>query len=881
MWKNWKRKFGIFIVFISLLIGLKVFLPSNVKASVANSYTHTKSSSYVDYAYNQYKAKLKYHYLDGTLAYCMQWEYGTSNNVTYTLYNSSQISSYNRYVVGKAISLINADSSLSDGQKYTFATQVANCVFDVTGSSCYNSWTSHSPNYSDYVTKAKSAVAEMQTCTGTNTSGCFNSGSFSLKLSDSNYTLKKLSGDAFISSKITLSGMLESYGGTDTSYSVTISNCPSGATCSICSTSTGTNCVSSKTLTNPTSDYSFYVKVAGGSANSSFKVNASGSNSATYPYAYVYKYSGTTQMLTLIDETSVSRKVSKSLTLYLPASYTVSATKVDENGEDLTGATFEIYRATDENGSNKVSTLAKSTGSATASYTETTDTDDWTNYFYCFIETKAPVGYILGEGDSKPFCIQPSVGTESSTCYTSDEDHTEVDSVYCDSYQYYCSSDADEQDGSICRSNVEPTTNTATTCPDGYEYDSSDGLCYETDSSGSSSSDCDEEGDDGSGCVENPTYNSTAPGCETGTLVNGICYVCDDGDTFDSDTEMCIHEADAKCKNSNGSDVNVSYCANRSNYELVNVSSTGSISFVRTNTKNSVSISKTDITGETELYGARMKICTTEPDANLDCTVATLEVSGQCSDSAISNGTCTNKNSETMIQSVEWVSGTSARTWRGFNIDTTYYLVETVAPLGYAISQYTSFSISEDGTVTSGDTVVTDTRLLVKNTLNSLTISKQDLATTEELPGATLKICLMAEDENGDYQLVLPEDSTNEEECVIASLNDGTIAEWVSGEDPYIISGLDAGTYALIESMAPDSYDSSEKIVFVVNQDGTVTDVDGNSVEDNKLVMFDKEIEQPPTGDILIGLVILLGLSGLGLGGYYYFKYYKKPSEEV
>ena len=45
---------------------------------------------------------------------------------------------------------------------------------------------------------------------------------------------------------------------------------------------------------------------------------------------------------------------------------------------------------------------------------------------------------------------------------------------------------------------------------------------------------------------------------------------------------------------------------------------------------------------------------------------------------------------------------------------------------------------------------------------------------------------------------------------------------------------------------------------------------------DNKIVMKDKKIEQVPTGDILIGVVIILGIVGIGYGSYYYFKVYKK-----
>lgn len=881
-----RRKYSFLIVLLILLISIGI-LPQ-INAAVENSYTHTKSSTYVPFAYQTYGSRLHYHYFNGnTPVYCLQWDYGTYANVSYNLYtNTTTISESERYIVGKAIQLINADSSLTDDQKYTYATQVANCVFDVTGSRCSSSW----KEYETYITKAKEEVAKMELCSGTNTKGCFNNEDFNLKLDEQNYTLKKIgSSNNFISNKITLTGLLDSYGGTGTSYNVSVENCPSGSTCSICEDAWGNNCATSKTLTNPTGNYSFYVKVANGTANASLKVRATGSNSATYPYAYVYYYSSNTQMLTMLDEISVSRGVNKALTLYVPSPLTVSATKVDENGEDLTGASFEIYRATDEKGQNKVgNSLAVSNGNAIATFTEVSDTDNWTNYYYCFVETKAPIGYILKDGDKAPFCIKPSVNVDASKCYTNDENHTETDIKYCDNYQYYCSSDSEERDGAICRSEQNPTTNIPTTCPEGYEYNEDDKLCYKNSTSevtSSTESETQTSGTEISGGVEIPPRASANPTCQNGTLVNGQCYECSGNDTFDSDKKMCIHETAAKCKDGQGNDVSdTSYCENRTNYELVNISSSGNISFVRTNRKNSVSISKTDITGKNELYGAKMKICTTKPDDNLNCEVASLELSGQCSNSSKNNGTCTNKDSTTMIQLVEWISGTSPRTWRGLEANKTYYLVETVAPLGYAISQYTSFSISDDGTVTSGGTIVSTVEsskpILVKNDLNHLSISKQDIATSQELPGAKLKICIMAEDENGEFQLIMPEDSARENDCVIAPLNNGELAEWISTDKPYEITGLDAGTYALIEEKAPEDYDVSEQIVFTMNQDGTLTDKDGNPITNNKLIMLDKKIEQVPTGDITIALVIVIGLAGIGFGSYYYFKYYKKSNKK-
>ncbi len=79
-------------------------------------------------------------------------------------------------------------------------------------------------------------------------------------------------------------------------------------------------------------------------------------------------------------------------------------------------------------------------------------------------------------------------------------------------------------------------------------------------------------------------------------------------------------------------------------------------------------------------------------------------------------------------------------------------------------------------------------------------ISKQDITTGKELPGAHLKVV----DKDGN-----------------------TIKEWTSTEKPaYFENVFKAGeTYTLIEETAPDGYVKAEAVEFTVNADGTVTQV--------------------------------------------------------
>jgi len=161
-----------------------------------------------------------------------------------------------------------------------------------------------------------------------------------------------------------------------------------------------------------------------------------------------------------------------------------------------------------------------------------------------------------------------------------------------------------------------------------------------------------------------------------------------------------------------------------------------------------------------------------------------------------------------------------------------YTLEETIAPEGYVLSkEVISFTVKEDEkikNITMYNTPEEVEELVVS-------ISKQDITTKEEVPGATL----------------------------IIRDNDGKeLYRWVSGDKPYIIKGIEEGIYTLEEIIAPEGYIlSNEKITFEVKDNGVITEV----------VMFntpeaDEVIIVPPTGMsastigyILGGLVIIIG----------------------
>lgn len=172
-----------------------------------------------------------------------------------------------------------------------------------------------------------------------------------------------------------------------------------------------------------------------------------------------------------------------------------------------------------------------------------------------------------------------------------------------------------------------------------------------------------------------------------------------------------------------------------------------------------------------------------------------------------------------------------------------YTLKEVAAPDGYVIATDISFTIDEYGNVTvdgvEANAFTEDgTPLIVMvDDTTKVKISKQDIATGSELPGAALQVI----DKDGNI-----------------------IEEWVSSSEAHFIEAkLTADeTYTLREITAPQGYEIAEDIEFTVNADGTVTEV----------VMKDKAVvvtvpKNPPTGDVgrsPVGLIVLIaGLCGM------------------
>uniref|UniRef100_UPI003FD7B713 SpaA isopeptide-forming pilin-related protein n=1 Tax=Ruminococcus bicirculans (ex Wegman et al. 2014) TaxID=1160721 RepID=UPI003FD7B713 len=150
-----------------------------------------------------------------------------------------------------------------------------------------------------------------------------------------------------------------------------------------------------------------------------------------------------------------------------------------------------------------------------------------------------------------------------------------------------------------------------------------------------------------------------------------------------------------------------------------------------------------------------------------------------------------------------------------------YVLKEIAAPDGYVIATDIKFTVDVYGNITVENvdsTAVSDNGyplIVMVDDTTKARISKQDVTTGKELPGATLQII----DENGNV-----------------------VEEWVSADEAHLVEGkLIAGKeYTLREIIAPDGYEIANEIKFTVNEDGSVTEV----------VMYDEhtpDLETPPT----------------------------------
>lgn len=201
------------------------------------------------------------------------------------------------------------------------------------------------------------------------------------------------------------------------------------------------------------------------------------------------------------------------------------------------------------------------------------------------------------------------------------------------------------------------------------------------------------------------------------------------------------------------------------------------------NTHTSVLISKRELTGDDELPGATLTV--QDNDGNI-------------------------------VR--EWVSTDTPTEICGLHLNEIYTLVETRPADGYALASSIQFklvqSVDENGNLMNATdvyvltgkdwlifdhwTLMEDGMVMMRDDTTKVQISKQDITTHKELPGAHLTIT----DETGKV-----------------------VADWVSTDKPYYIEKLPAGKYTLTEVQAPNGYDKAESIAFEVLHTGDLQTV--------------------------------------------------------
>ena len=216
--------------------------------------------------------------------------------------------------------------------------------------------------------------------------------------------------------------------------------------------------------------------------------------------------------------------------------------------------------------------------------------------------------------------------------------------------------------------------------------------------------------------------------------------------------------------------------------------------FVFVNEPTTVAFSKLEITGEHEIPGAHLEL--RDSKGNL------VE---------------------------EWVSTESPHIIQRLHAGKEYSLIETKPADGYVTAEKVTFTVEDSYNLQ---------RVEMKDDVTKVEITKTDITTGKELPGAKLTIL----DKDGKV-----------------------VATWVSTDKPTYIEKLPIGDYTLCEESAPNGYLKAENVKFTVKDTGEIQRV---QMKDSPIKTPDNP-ETPRTGDsykpfLLVGGIVL-GLAMLGV----------------
>ena len=192
-------------------------------------------------------------------------------------------------------------------------------------------------------------------------------------------------------------------------------------------------------------------------------------------------------------------------------------------------------------------------------------------------------------------------------------------------------------------------------------------------------------------------------------------------------------------------------------------------------------------------------------------------------------------NGETKYYNIDINGDETTHMIRGTAEDQEYVITELKSPDGYATAEPVTFKTDEDKNLT----------VEMIDEITRVEVSKQDITTNKELPGATLVV----KDKDGNV-----------------------LDEWVSTSEPHIIKNLTVGeTYTLSETIAPDGYKIAQSIDFKIKDTGEVQNV----------VMYDELL--PSSGGINTSddtstgaMAALVSVSALGMVSYGMYEFFRK-----
>lgn len=139
-----------------------------------------------------------------------------------------------------------------------------------------------------------------------------------------------------------------------------------------------------------------------------------------------------------------------------------------------------------------------------------------------------------------------------------------------------------------------------------------------------------------------------------------------------------------------------------------------------------------------------------------------------------------------------WISGESPHMISLPSGD--YTLTEEIAPDGYVTAETVSFSVEK---VTEENPPEVK-KVIMRDDVTKLSVSKADITNEKELPGA---------------------------ELVIRDREGKEVERWISGDEPHYVEKLPCGDYTLTEVTAPQGYKKAETVSFRVEDTGEIQHV--------------------------------------------------------